>query len=191
MRSYNMKPLKSCIMPEETPQNHEKLVETVNNAPTLRWIESYFELAEDLVSETGLSSDDPRLVMSLPRSGTLPVTVNNRYVLTAFRNGDSITEFILPANQGGVHTYVNQADRDGRFRAIYDEDESNRPWFVKYDGDPQDVVDNEFRRLWLTAVKTEMKRIDKSPYRRYHEPVVYKAITDSAYREQVFSEAFE
>ncbi len=178
-------------MTEEKPENHERLVETVSRAPNRRWIESYFELAEALLSETNLRSDDPRLVMSLPRKGTLPVTVNNRYVLVAFRGGESSTEFILPANQGGVHKYVNQAARDGRFNAIYDEDESDRPWFVRFEGDPRDAVDDEFRRLWLTAVKTEMKRIDKSPYRRYHEPVVYRAAEDSEYREQVFNEAFQ
>lgn len=177
-------------MTEETPENHKKLVETVSRAPNRDWIESYFELAEDLISETTLRSDDPRLVMSLPRKGTLPVTVNNRYVLVAFREGEFSTEFILPANQGGVNPYLNQSDRKGRFKAIYDEDESKRPWFVRFEGDPQDAVDDEFRRLWLTAVKTEMKRIDKSPYRRYHEPVVYRATEDSGYREQVFKEAF-
>jgi len=178
-------------MTSAAPENHEKLVETVSRAPNRGWIESYFELAEDLISETGLRSDDPRLVMSLPNKGTLPVTVNNRYVLVAFRGGESTTEFILPANQGGVHKYVSRAARDGRFNAIYDENESDRPWFVRFEGDPQDAVDDEFRRFWLTAVKTEMKRIDKSPYRRYHEPVTYRAVEDSEYRKQVFDEAFE
>lgn len=178
-------------MTEDTPEDHDRLVDTVSGAPNRGWIESYFELAEDLISETGLRSDDPRLVMSLPNKGTLPVTVNNRYVLVAFREGESSTEFILPANQGGVHKYVSRAARGGRFNAIYDEDESDRPRFVRFDGDPHDAVDDEFRRFWLTAVETEMKRIDKSPYRRYHEPVVYKAAEDSKYRKQVFDEAFD
>lgn len=178
-------------MSEETPENHEKLVETVSRAPSRGWIESYFELVEAIISETGLRSDDPRLVMSLPGKGTLPVTVNNRYVLVAFRGGESSTEFILTGNQGGVNPYLNKSDNKGRFNAIYDEDESKRPWFVRFEGNPQDAVDDEFRRFWLTAVRNEMKRIDKSPYRRYHEPVVYKAAEDSEYREQVFNEAFD
>jgi hypothetical protein len=178
-------------MTVETPENHEKLAETVSRAPSRRWIESYFELVEDIISETGLRSDDPRLVMSLPGKGTLPITVNNRYALVAFRGGESSTEFILTGNQGGVNPYLNQSDRKGRFNAIYDEDESKRPWFVRFEGDPQDAVDDEFRRFWLTAVNTEMKRIDKSPYRRYHEPAVYKAAEDSEYREQVLDESFD
>lgn len=177
-------------MAAEKPENHKKLVETASRAPDRQWIESYFELVEALISETGLRSDDPRLVMSLPRNGTIPVTVNNRYVLVAFRGGNSSTEFILPSNQGGVHKYVRRAARDVRFKSIYDEDESDRPWLLRYDRDPQEAVDDEFRRFWLTAVKTELRRISKSPYRRYHEPVVYRAAEDAEYREQVFDEAF-
>ncbi|WP_139246785.1 hypothetical protein [Halogranum amylolyticum] len=144
-----------------------------------------------MLSETSLTSDDPRLVMSLPAKRTLPVTVNNRYVLHPFRKEQSRTEFILPANQGSVNKYLKEADRKGRFDAIYNEDESQRPWFVGFDGNPERIVDNEFKRLWLSAVEREIKRAKKSPYRRYHEPIVYKTAKDQDYRERVIREAFK
>jgi len=36
-----------------------------------------------------------------------------------------------------------------------------------------------------------MGRAEKSPYRQYHEPVVYQAARDHEYRERVIREAFE
>jgi hypothetical protein len=172
-------------------KGHSKLVENASRAPNVDWIRSYFELAEELLSETGLRNDDPRLVMSLPESGSIPITVNNRYVLVAYRNEPSRTEFILPSNQGAVNSYLQQANRKGQFGTINDEDESKRPWFVGFDGDPQRLVDEEFKRLWLSAINREVKRAEQSPYRRYHEPAVFRAARDNDYREQVIEEAFE
>jgi hypothetical protein len=61
--------------------------------------------------------------MSLPINGTLPVTINNRYVLVAFRGGRTRTEFILPGNHGEVHKYRSEADRAGRFKSVSIESE--------------------------------------------------------------------
>lgn len=170
--------------------SHEQLVEQLRRAPGLEWVEAYFDLVATLVDATALSNDDPRLVMSLPAKGTLPVTVNNRYVLVGFRGGDDRTEFIFPADRTGVEQYRERADRDGRFRAIYDEPEHRRPRFLAFDGQPDRAVDLVFAHLWLTAVERELDRAEASPYRRYHEPVVYRAATDREYRERVLREAF-
>lgn len=175
----------------DTAENHDRLVRTVGRAPDREWIESYVELAELLISETQLDSDDPRLVMSLPRKGTLPVTVNNRYALVAFRGGPTSTEFILPDDEESTHKYANQSDRSARFDAIYNEEKATRPWLVRFDGDPQAPLEDDFKRLWLSAVRTELDRIDKSPYRRHHQTAVYDMVTDAEYREQVFDDAFE
>lgn len=174
----------------ELEDNHDKLVQTVSKAPSPEWIYSYFGLAEDLLSKTDLSNDDPRLLMSLPEAGTLPITVNNRYALVAFRGGQSRTEFILPPNSEKAKSYLEKADRTGRFDPIYSEDEAERPWFVGFDGLPDQAVDDEFRDLWMTAVKQEMERAEKSPYRRFHQPVVYKAVRDHDYRKKVIRDAF-
>ncbi|WP_435347433.1 hypothetical protein [Haloarchaeobius sp. HRN-SO-5] len=171
--------------------NKSRLVENLGNAPSSEWVDSYLNLVDSLLSGTNLTRHDPRLVMSLPKEGTLPVTVNNRYVLTPFREERSRTEFILPANRGAVDEYLNEADRTGRFDAIYDEEESNRPWFVGFDGLPDRIVDDEFERLWLSAVRTEMQRAERSPYRRYDEPILYRAARDPGFRGLVIRDAFD
>jgi len=128
--------------------------------------------------------------MSLPEAGTLPITVNNRYALVAFRGGQSRTEFILPPDSEKTKLYLEEADRTGRFDPIYSENEAERPWFVGFGGLPDQAVNDEFRDLWMTAVKQEMERAEKSPYRRFHQPVVYKAVRDHDYREMIIRDAF-
>jgi len=170
--------------------SHKDLVDRVAEAPSPEWAYSYLKLAGELLSETELSDDDPRLLMSLPQAGTLPITVNNRYALVAFREKESRTEFILPSDAPEAEAYVEQADYAGRFDPIYDEDESETPWFIGFDGLPQQPVDDTFRELWVHAVKDEMERATASPYKRHHKSVFYKAVRNRPYRERVISEAF-
>nr|WP_176705247.1 phospholipase D-like domain-containing protein [Halobacterium sp. GN101] len=174
----------------EQGNSHTDLVDRVAEAPSPEWAYSYLQLAGNLLSETELSNDDPRLLMSLPQAGTLPITVNNRYALVAFREKKSRTEFILPSDAPEAEAYVEQADYAGRFDPIYGEDEAETPWFVGFDGLPQQPVDDTFRELWVQAVKDEMERATASPYKKHHEPVFYKAARNRPYRERVISEAF-
>lgn len=174
----------------EHEESHADLVQRVSKAPSPEWIHSFFKLAGDLLSVTGLSNDDPRLLMSLPQAGTIPITVNNRYTLVAFRGVQSRTEFILPSNMEEADAIVDRADYAGRFDPIYSEAESDAPWFVGFDGLPYQAVDEEFKNMWFRAIKTQMERATASPYKKYHEPVVYRAAHDRDYRERVIREAF-
>lgn len=172
-------------------ESHAELVQRISKAPSPEWAYSYFKLVDELLSETGLTDDDPRLLISIPQAGTLPVTVNNRYALVAFRGERSRTEFIFPPDAEETDSYLEQADYTGRFNPLYDESESETPWFVGFDGIPSQTVDDRFKKRWLSAVANEMNRAEKSPYRQYHEPVVYQAARDREYRERVIQEAFE
>jgi hypothetical protein len=172
-------------------ESHAKLVQRVNKAPSPEWACSYFRLVDELLSETGLTNDDPRLLTSIPQAGTLPVTVNNRYALVAFRGERSRTEFIFPSDAEGTDSYIQRADYTGRFDPLYGESESDTPWFVGFDGIPGQIVDDGFKQRWLSAVANEMGRAEKSPYRQYHEPIVYQAVRDREYREHLIREAFE
>jgi len=163
----------------EPGDSHADLVQRVAEAPSPEWAYSYLKLANELLSEIGLSNDDPRLLMSLPQAGTLPITVNNRYALVAFREEQSRTELILPSDAPETEAYVEDADYSGRFDPIYGEDESETPWFVGFDGLPQQPVDDTFRDLWVQAVKDEMERATASPYKKYHESAVLNRQTAS------------
>ena len=59
--------------------------------------------------------------------------------------------------------YIEQTDYIGRFDPIYDEDESDMPWFVGFDRIPNRVVDEEFREVWMSAMGKGMERAEKAP----------------------------
>lgn len=174
----------------ENKESHNDLIERVENTPSPEWIYSFFDLVEKLLSDTELDNEDPRLVMSLPQKGHMPVSINNRYVLVASREKSNRTEFIISNDADNLDEYIDKADYTGRFNAIYDEDKTERPWYLGFDGIPTRVVDDKFLQAWMDAVSEEMDRATRAPKRKHHEPVFYQAACDVEYREKVIQEAF-
>lgn len=68
-----------------SPDAEERLIARFRIAPDRQWVENWLDLANELIEVAGLKHDDSRLVMSLPQGKFLPITINRRYVLTAFR----------------------------------------------------------------------------------------------------------
>jgi hypothetical protein len=99
-----------------TQTDHERLVEVVSNAPSDEWINRYFSLLADLLAETGLTTDDTQLVTSLPQNGSIPVTINNRYVLTALRS-DRRSGFIIRYDSENLDEYIRESAYSGPVRS--------------------------------------------------------------------------
>ena len=195
----------------EYERSHDKLVEWVSKSYTSQWINRYFDLLEDLISATGLSNGDPRLVTSLPQDGRIPVSINNRYVLVAMRPAGTATHgryrddyeerlqqyskwattgFILGPNTDNVDELIEKADFYFPFKSR-SENEGEPPHYVEYIGEPDRMLDRSFKEAWLNAATREIEQAKSSPYKQYHEPVVYEAARDREYREKVIREAFE
>jgi len=115
---------------EITKTDHDRLVTVVGRAPDPQWIDQYFDLVAYLLEETGLSSNDPRLVTSLPKDNTIPVTIDNRYVPTALRSTDRVG-FIPPETIDDLAEYTDSADHLGRFDPLYGEDRETTPHYVE------------------------------------------------------------
>lgn len=194
----------------ESEEGHGKLVETVSEAYSPGWIDSYFDLLDDLISATGLSNEDPRLVTSLPQDGRIPVSINNRYVLVAMRRAGSagrgeyrdsykelVEEYSERATVGfllGADTkeeYLENADYYFPFYAFSDEKENETPHYVEYIGTPDRMTSRKFKRIWIDAACREIDRAEASPHKKHHEPLVYEAARNRDYRQRVVEEAFE
>ncbi len=194
----------------DSEDGHEKLVVRVSKAHSPDWIDSYFDLLGDLISATGLSNDDPRLVTSLPQDGRIPVSINNRYVLVAMRRAGSagrgeyresyeklVQEYSERATVGFILSadantkYLERADYYFPFYPLSDEKETETPHYVEYIGTPDRMMSREFKRTWIDAMCREIDRAEASPYKKYHEPVVYEAARNQDYRRSVIEEAFE
>jgi hypothetical protein len=195
----------------EFEESYEKFVEWVSKAYTPQWIDRYFDLLNDLISITGLSNDDPRLVTSLPQDGRIPVSINNRYVLVAMRPAGSATHgryrddyeervqeyskwattgFILGPDTDNIEELIEMADFYFPFKT-HSEGDGEPPYYVEYVGDPDRMIDRDFKEAWLNAATNQIERAEGSPFKQYHEPVVYRAARDGEYRKKIIREAFE
>lgn len=53
-----------------------------------------------------------------------------------------------------------------------------------------DEVTNELHENWREAVLFEVSHGKVSPFRKFHEPVVYEAAVNLDYRKRILEEAF-
>lgn len=167
---------------------HRRLVERVGKAPSRDWINQHFDLFEELLAVTGLSEDDPILVASIPQSGGIHITINNRYVLTPMRTARSQASFILSDDTDGLDELISQATKYEPFSNANNEP---APHLLTFDNGLEQITDPSFKRNWFKAILTEVEnRAEKAKWRNKHEPAVYRAAVDHDYRERVLNEAF-
>ncbi|GAB3019996.1 phospholipase D-like domain-containing protein [Natronobiforma cellulositropha] len=167
---------------------HEAVVKRVAMAPSREWADAFFELLGDLIAATGLTTDDGHLVTSIPQKNRISISVNRRMVLGAFFSPDPRTGFILPNDTENADELLEAAD--GYYEFSSGGSTRGTPHWVEYEGEPKRMVDRPFRRAWIDAVHDELDRASWSPYRDSHEPLVYRAGVDQAYRRRVLDDAF-
>jgi len=163
----------------------EKLVERVMEASSREWIDHHFDLLEEVLATTGLLSDDPRLVTSIPKAGGIHVTINSRFILTIMRSDRTHTGFILSDDTEGLDELIARASNYERF-----ENEKSAPHLLEFHDGLDRIADPAVKRGWSRAALNEVDRGERSSYRRYHEPAVYRAAVDHGYRRRILDEAF-
>lgn len=194
----------------DDPAVEERLIERFKLAPDRAWIESYLDLTRELLEVTGLTDGDPRLVMSIPPTRKcLPITINRRYVLSAFRRkaskhkkmrsnpnylppqGRSIVELILPASMKDRIDRLPDVIRHGWFEPGFSgEMEGNVPRFVSFSVPSRFDLAPEVIEGWHQAVLAERDHARSSNFRQHHEPTLYKAVVGPAYRRRLLDRAF-
>ncbi len=149
-----------------------------------------FGLLKELLDFTGLADGDPRLVLSIPQNGVLPVTINRRYVLAAFRGKKPLAGFIFGVDFEQVPELLSASVSSWRFRPFLGEIPEETPYFIRLRGEPSQVLSAEQKAAWKEAVLFEVEHGQTSPFWKYHEPVVYRAAVDAAFRAELLDEAF-
>lgn len=167
---------------------HRRLVERVGKARSRSWIDQHFDLFEELLSVTGLNEDDPILVASIPKSGGIRITINNRWVLTMMRATRNSTTFILSDDTENLDDLIS---RSMKYEAFSNVNDKPAPHLLTFDNGLEQITDPSFRRNWLRAMLDEVdSRYERAPRHDSHEPAVCQAAVDHDYREQVLDEAF-
>jgi len=186
-----------------------RLIARLRLAPNRQWAESWLDLAKELIEVAELDADDPRLEMSLPQGKFLPITINRRYVLTAFRidegqhekrwlipdyidpPGHAVVELILPASMKDRIDRLPGVIRHSSFDPGFaGETTENTPRFVSFSQAFNFDFAPEVLEGWQQAVLAECRHQRVSNFRKYHEPVVYRAATDFTYRHGLLDRTF-
>jgi hypothetical protein len=180
----------------ENAEVEARLIERLSElAPDRQWAENYLDLVQELVEVAGLSNDDPRLAMTIPkRKVELPVNINKRYILFAFRaaDGTPALQLILPASmREGVTSHPAFIEYGYQFKAWpRGEAEAGAPFLATFDSVSRSDLGEQVLSSWREALLAECGHARGSLYRRYHEPVVYSAATDIHYRQRLLDRAF-
>ena len=166
------------------------LIERVRCVPNREWIDGYLDLMKLLIEATGLSSDDRRLVTSIPNSNWfLPMSVNNRYVLAPHKQENTFQVGIIYGPEFKVMAELAQRVVYS-FKPLRGEHFADTPVFLRFESPGTILETADIREGWIAAALREVQRARGSPYRAYHQPVVYRAAIDLNFRREVLDLVF-
>lgn len=168
------------------------LIERIKITPNRQWINSYFELMKTILEATGLTSDDPRLVTSIP-SGRwfLPMTINNRYILApSKKRGSFIIGVIFGPEYEMLPEVQAETISDGQFNPLRGENFLETPYFLRLADITRINQSSQLKNGWIRAALLELERAKSSPYRKHHQPVVYEAAVNLDFRNMILDRAF-
>lgn len=178
----------SHSLPDSEDDGHSKLVAAVQAAPPREWITTFLDHLADLITIWGFDADDPRVVTTIRDGTDFAISVGSRYALKSYPQTEEVG-FILSANTEDLEHLLEEGSATVAFEALSGEDPTRTPHWVRYPGIGEQLREPAVRQGWLAEVGRSVDRGDVSPYRRHHEPVVFRAAVDGAYREQVLEEA--
>jgi len=180
------------------------LVKRIKYSPSREWVNSYFALVKRILDVTDLKNDDPRLVMSLSPNSTgwhFPVTINNRYVvaLRKKKENEKIRLFVgsifnfFARDIPQLKSCFNSKSGWGQFSNLRGE-YSEPPYFLRFANFPEFLYWLDTSELvhesWREALLAEVERAKSSPYRKSHEPIMYKMAVDVNFRAKTLDLAY-
>ena len=173
---------------------HKLLAKQIKLFHDRQWINSYFDLLKHMIEFTGLKNDDARLVLSIPSNKILPVTINRRYVLAASFRGTRAVGLIFSSQFSRIPALKAKAVDTWRYKPFSGETQEEAPYFIWLKDAPHsifaDEITSELEDEWREAVIFEVEHGKSSPFRKYHERVVYEAAVNLTYRRELLDEAF-
>lgn len=174
--------------------SYKKLIEIFKQSPNRDWIEQYLDLIKEIIECGQLKNNDPRLVLSLSQRKNLSVTINRRYVLSGFRKSKPLVGFIFlydfPQISQLMSLAVSPEFSSYQYKPHVGEIAEQAPYFLALEGFPQSLLTAEQKTAWKQAIISELERCQSSPYKKYHEPIVYQAAVDMNYREVLLNQLF-
>jgi 5-methylcytosine-specific restriction protein A len=183
----------------------DRILEKLQFAESREWINLYFDLAKEILQVTGLKNEDPRLSISLsPKNGRwfFPVNINNRYVI-AMRRGEKVDKQVRWGVGMIFSSYVNdllQLENSinirkwGHFDNLPGE-KTTPPSYLTFDNIYEVVSllnsSEPVKKCWHDALFAEVNRAKASPFRKFHQPEVYRFVMDDNFRNEILDRKFK
>jgi len=169
----------------------EDFVKHIRRLPNRKWADTYLNLLRHIISVTGLANDDARLVTSIPKGQwILPVSINHRYVLAApggIRSG--FVGIIFGPEYEGAPSLHATTSGEWRFRPFRGE-KLDTPFFLTIKNIDHVLAKTALRVGWEQAMLIEISRAQGSPFKKFHQPIVFRAAMESFYRQKLLDVAF-
>jgi predicted CopG family antitoxin len=164
---------------------HDDLVSVVEAASSREWVNNYLDMVAELIGITGVTEDDDQLVMSIRTDqDSLPISLGNRYCLKGYL-ADQKLMVILPHGSVAVDELEEKACKTGQFSG----GEDPPHWYTFPAASADEVGMGEYHEDWKQALRAERERGHLRTRGDAHKPAVYRAATDSAYRQRLLNDA--
>ncbi|MGE5457359.1 MAG: phospholipase D-like domain-containing protein [Methanococcaceae archaeon] len=167
-------------------ESHNRLIKGIKLTLNRNWINDYFDMVKELIEFTRLASDDPRLVMSITKNGKIPISINQRYVLKPYNNGN--VGLIMPLEYDSQNYYTDRVVFEAKDYFFRNKIQEAR--WLEFERKNKIEFSERIRNYWKNAVLVELERSKKSGFKNFHEPAVYEAVMNLSYRNNLLDEAF-
>ena len=170
-----------------TQKNEEYLINFLKHNKDISFINSYCDLAKKVIEKFDIQDDDPRLCISFREDNyRIPITIGQRYIMNYNYLGTN-ENFSLIMN---INDQYDDYTKDGLIRVTYfqKKNKDDVPYF-RFKKDLNNLIfDDKTIKQWENAVENELKRCKKSSYKKHHQSILYKFITDINFRKRIISE---
>ena len=187
---------RSGTQPTSIAAEASDLIERLRMAPSREWANCWLDLARQLIEVTELGPDDPRISMSMPQNRLMAVTIIRRYVLwVPLPNANSLhapeVGLILPAsNRPQVKRMPDVVSYDSFRPGHKGETQNTAPLGVIFATEDGFDLNSAVLDGWKEAAIAECSHGRRSNFRKHHQPIMYRAVSDDEFRLQLFDEAF-
>lgn len=171
-----------------------ELLEQLRLFPNREWVETYLDLAKEVVDWVGPEMEGVKLVTAIVSDSTykLHLTINYRIVLAAYppsaREAEESMLFILRPKFDRLYG-IDQLDHYWQYdRASNEkEDPSHMVKFYSIEEIPDLTY---FKEEWKEAVIYELNRAKASSFKHWHSETAYRLIVERDYRKLLLDQVY-
>jgi len=180
-------PTKSKTNQEILPITEIEIKNYLKKWNNRNWEFGFFMLINKAIKLSSLKSDSNYLALTLTKSKQITVQINNRIILKSHTKGKKKSiGFILPLEfESQIKSYKN-IDKEMEYFTSHKKEKQSLLIHFLYEN--IDKIDKTILQLWERAINNELKRKFKSPYKKYHQDIIYDIATDNIKLKNIFND---